>query len=587
MDFIETEVVICGSGSAGICAAIWLAQAGISFRFLETMDGPLEIGQADGVACRTVEIFESFGISEELLREAYHVNELTFWSMRDQKLCRTGRAPDTPPGLSHLPHVILNQARINELLLHKMYSYNPNQHIDYAHHVNAVQIDLTKDYPVGITASNCGQEKIFRAKYALACDGAHSSVRRSLGYKMVGDSSNAIWGVMDIFPRTNFPDIRKKATVHSKNGSIVVIPREGGFMVRFYVQMPAGTDPKQVTIAGLHQRAASILEGYEFEVQHTFWWSAYSIGQRLAEKFSAHDRVFLAGDACHTHSPKAGQGMNVSLQDGYNIGWKLAHVLRGRLRPDAIGTYVSERSKVAAELIDFDRTLTSLYNPTHAGSAAETFQDHFLRSAKYMAGLMTRYEGSILVNSQDSDQQSARNVHIGMRFPSARVVRLSDSMHLEFARVLKSDGRWRIVIFVGDIKEPAGKERLDIVTNYLNSTGSPLMRRSTSGVNLDSNIELLLLLAGHQNDIEVFRDIPALYLPIHTKYNMADINNVFIDDESITGGHGQAYGSYGVDKDHGCVVVIRPDQYVSMVTSIPNVSKIGRFFDKITPEDDE
>jgi phenol 2-monooxygenase len=167
MDFIETEVVICGSGSAGICAAIWLAQAGISFRFLETMDGPLEIGQADGVACRTVEIFESFGISEELLREAYHVNELTFWSMRDQELCRTGRAPDTPPGLSHLPHVILNQARINELLLHKMYSYNPNQHIDYAHHVNAVQIDLTKDYPVGITASNCGQEKIFRAKYAL------------------------------------------------------------------------------------------------------------------------------------------------------------------------------------------------------------------------------------------------------------------------------------------------------------------------------------------------------------------------------------------------------------------------------------
>jgi phenol 2-monooxygenase len=281
---------------------------------------------------------------------------------------------------------------------------------------------------------------------------------------MVGDSSNAIWGVMDIFPRTNFPDIRKKATVHSKNGSIVVIPREGGFMVRFYVQMPAGTDPKQVTIAGLHQRAASILEGYEFEVQHTFWWSAYSIGQRLAEKFSAHDRVFLAGDACHTHSPKAGQGMNVSLQDGYNIGWKLAHVLRGRLRPDAIGTYVSERSKVAAELIDFDRTLTSLYNPTHAGSAAETFQDHFLRSAKYMAGLMTRYEGSILVNSQDSDQQSARNVHIGMRSPSARVVRLSDSMHLEFARVLKSDGRWRIVIFVGDIKEPAGKERLDIVS---------------------------------------------------------------------------------------------------------------------------
>jgi phenol 2-monooxygenase len=110
---------------------------------------------------------ESFGLSEELLREAYHVNELTFWSMREQKLCRTGRAPDTPPGLSHLPHVILNQARINELLLQKMYSYNPNQHIDHAHDVNTVLIDLTQDYPVEVTANNCGRQKIFRAKYVL------------------------------------------------------------------------------------------------------------------------------------------------------------------------------------------------------------------------------------------------------------------------------------------------------------------------------------------------------------------------------------------------------------------------------------
>jgi phenol 2-monooxygenase len=164
MDTTETEVVICGSGSAGICAAIWLAQAGISFRFLEKMDGPLEIGQADGVACRTIEIFERFGISEELLHEAYHVNELTFWSLREEKLCRTGRAPDTPPGMSHLPHVKLNQARINELLLQKMYSYNSNQHIDYAHHVNAVQIDLKRDYPVEIYGNQLRSGKDLSSK---------------------------------------------------------------------------------------------------------------------------------------------------------------------------------------------------------------------------------------------------------------------------------------------------------------------------------------------------------------------------------------------------------------------------------------
>lgn len=163
----ETDVVICGSGSAGLCAAIWLAQAGVSFRFLEKNEGPLLIGQADGVACRTVEIFESFGISEELLREAYHVTELTFWSMRGNKLERTGQAPDTPSGLSHLPHVILNQARINELLLGKMHTFDSGQQIDYSHHVKAIRMGPSQDRPVEVVAETCGRERIFRAKYVL------------------------------------------------------------------------------------------------------------------------------------------------------------------------------------------------------------------------------------------------------------------------------------------------------------------------------------------------------------------------------------------------------------------------------------
>ena len=90
----------------------------------------------------------------------------------------------------------------------------------------------------------------------------------------------------------------------------------------------------------------------------------YEIGQRLCDKFDdvAHGaiderlpRVFIAGDACHTHSPKAGQGMNVSMQDGFNLGWKLASVLRGRCAPQLLHTYSAERHAIAKELIDFDR----------------------------------------------------------------------------------------------------------------------------------------------------------------------------------------------------------------------------------------
>jgi len=165
---IETDVVICGSGSAGICAAIWLAQAGIDFHMLEQRSGPLAIGQADGVQCRTVEIFDSLGIAEELLREAYHVNELTFWSMDEElgRIKRTSRAPDTPVGISHQPHVILNQARINGLLLEKMHSFAPDQKIDYDHTVTNV-ISGTNSAAVEVHTTHKGQEKVFKAKYVI------------------------------------------------------------------------------------------------------------------------------------------------------------------------------------------------------------------------------------------------------------------------------------------------------------------------------------------------------------------------------------------------------------------------------------
>lgn len=110
-----------------------------------------------------------------------------------------------------------------------------------------------------------------------------------------------------------------------------IIPREGGSLVRFYIQLPVGTVVKEVKLKDLHNQARQIFQPYNMEFAETVWWSAYAIGQRLADNFSKDNRIFLTGDACHTHSPKAGQGMNVSLQDGFNIGWKLAAVLQRRV----------------------------------------------------------------------------------------------------------------------------------------------------------------------------------------------------------------------------------------------------------------
>lgn len=168
------DVIICGSGSAGLCAATWLARYGLRCKILEKRAGPLQIGQADGVQCRTVEIYESFGIVEELLRESYHVLEFAFWVAGDDEgLKLKSRVADTPQGLTHLPHVILNQARMNGLLIEAMYRFN-KQVIDYGHTVNSVYIDSdtasdASAHSVTVNAEKDGTPVVYKARYVLVC----------------------------------------------------------------------------------------------------------------------------------------------------------------------------------------------------------------------------------------------------------------------------------------------------------------------------------------------------------------------------------------------------------------------------------
>lgn len=280
---------------------------------------------------------------------------------------------------------------------------------------------------------------------------------------MNGDSSDAVWGVMDMIPRTNFPDVRKKSTIRSKAGVLMIIPREGesNNLTRFYIELSPGTNPKDVTLESLQLQAQKIFTPYEVEFAETVWWSAYAIGQRTADCFHKDYRVFLAGDACHTHSPKAGQGMNVSLQDGYNIGWKLGEVLKGLARPDLLETYVLERQKVAIDLINFDRYFSKLFSSGASKTPAE-FQEGFIKSGRYTAGLTSKYDSSTITTNLESNLL-ASNVVAGMRLPSAQVVRFCDSKPIQLMETLKSDGRWRIMSFVGDLTDSKNRSNLATV----------------------------------------------------------------------------------------------------------------------------
>ncbi|PVH75655.1 putative phenol 2-monooxygenase [Cadophora sp. DSE1049] len=579
------DVIICGSGSAGLCAAVWLARHGITCKILEKRPGPMKMGQADGVQCRTVEIFESLGLSEDLLREAYHVLEVAFWASDESgKLVRTSQAADTAPGLSHMPHVILNQAIINRFFLEDMKKSN-GQGVDYGYSVKSVEVDEEKAgdesaYPVRVVATRDGKDEILEAKYVLGCDGAHSEVRRSLGFKMIGDSTDTVWGVMDIYPRTNYPDIRKKATLRSKFGNLIIIPREGGSLVRFYIQLPPGTVVKEVKLEDLHSKARQIFQPYIMDFAETVWWSAYAIGQRLADHFSKDNRVFLTGDACHTHSPKAGQGMNVSLQDGFNIGWKLAAVLQGRAPTTLLKTYNIEREKVASDLISFDRSWSKLFSSQTDGTnghTAQYFSEQFIKGGKYTAGLTARYNDSVITASEKSKSELAKGLTVGMRFPSAQVVRFCDAKAMQLVRALPADGRWRVVVFAGDVGNERGMERLVKLANFLSSDSSPVRRFTLPNADIDSFIEPIVVFHGKRVEMEQ-EQIPEYFWPETGKWGMRDLHKTFVDDESYNSGHGHAYEKYGIDVKEGAVAVVRPDQYVSLITSIDDHEGISKFF---------
>ncbi|GAB1212779.1 hypothetical protein ATERTT37_001926 [Aspergillus terreus] len=588
------DVVICGSGTAGLAAATWLAQYGVDCKILESRSGPLDVGQADGIQVRSVEIFESFGMAEELLREAYHNIEVAFWGSNPTSsgmgIVRKRSAHATTPGLSHMPRVILNQARFNEMWLEAMRRRN-GQEVDYGHKVTKVTVDEEKAtdpdaYPVTIVAQKDGQEQVFEAKYCLASDGAHSAVRKSLGFNMVGETSDSVWGVMDVFPRTNFPDIRKQCIIQSDAGSIITIPREGGSMVRVYVELAAGTNAKEVTLEQIQNASRQVFHPYALDVADVWWWSAYPIGQRIADHFSKANRVFLTGDACHTHSPKAGQGMNVSLQDGYNIGWKLASVLKGHAGPKLLETYVLERQKVADVLINWDKVwakqMCSIAKEDGGVVDANgkiDFSEVFVKAEAFTAGLTVTYGDSIITQAGDSNQQAATNLKVGMRLPAAQVVRFCDAKVMKTVNALPSDGRWRIMIFPGDIRQPSASTKLAQLGTYLFSNHGPIRKYLPPGADIDSLIEVIVILSGERLEIQQDQ-IPDAFWPTTGKYRMRDLHKIYIDDETYHNGHGHAYDFYGIDPERGAVAIVRPDQYISKVLDMKNHEGISAFFEK-------
>lgn len=591
----EVDVLIVGSGPAGMLLAAQMAQfPAVTTRIIERRNGRLPLGQADGIQPRSVETFQAFGFAERIIAEAYNIGWMNFWAPDPEhpdRIIRTSRTEDYGYKISEFPHLIVNQARVLDYFAEAAANGPARIEPDYGVEFLGLTVHDSGDYPVEVRVRYTvgvreGEERTVRAKFVAGCDGARSGVREAIGRKHVGVAAAHAWGVMDVLVNTDFPDWRIKCAITSRAGSILHIPREGGYLCRIYVDLGAvAADDdhrvRQTPIESIIDKANEILHPYSLDVKEVAWHSVYEVGHRVTDRFDDGDesqgrlpRVFLTGDACHTHSAKAGQGMNVSMQDGFNLGWKLGSVVSGRSPHELLASYSQERHPVAQQLIDFDREWSSLMaRKPEEITDPQDLATHYLATAEFPSGFMTKYEPSAVI-AKGAWQELATGYPLGMRFRSSEVVLVSDGNRVHLGHHARADGRWRIYAFA-DRPAPGQPSQLASFGDWLAGDNSPLSRFTPKDADADAVFDVKVIYQQSFEDVELAQ-VPDVFRPQTGPFSLTDWEKVFAAAPSAWTSS-DIFEERGLSRD-GVIVVVRPDQYVAHILPLTAREELTEFF---------
>ncbi|KAJ7040745.1 FAD binding domain-containing protein [Mycena alexandri] len=576
----EVDVLIIGAGPAGLMCANALASAGVCVRIVDERPNKVAAGQADGIQPRTIEVFQSYGLAERLLREGNQMHGAAFYNPgKNGGIELTDRVADVTAPTARYPfEVTLHQGAIESIFLDSMRSRG----VEVSRPVvpTLLELDSAKvgdptAYAARVTLKHLDPceggptTEVVHAKFVVGTDGAHSWVRKQFNIAMEGSQTEHVWGVVDMVPRTNFPDIRVKCVVHSETGTCMIIPREDD-KVRLYIQLE-GKDAVDARSGRIHKERmdpGKLLEvanksfcPYVFQTPERFdWWTIYIIGQRVASRYSVDERVFIAGDACHTHSPKAGQGMNASMNDSHNLAWKLVYVLRGWAGLSLLKTYELERRKYAQDLIAFDVEWAEMFSGkpqteiNNVGVSHAVFLKMFQTFGGFTSGIGIHYAESPIVHP--ASQSCAKNAIVGERMPPSVLLRAADFRPVELQDLLPSDTRFKLLVFTGD----ADPEALEDV-----AAGVRLIQQKYSPA-----FDVISVISKKRPGF-CFMDLPPVLRPHWSK--------VLCDEKDLRGTQGgNAYTTFGVDPHDGAIVCVRPDGYVGMVGPLHEITAILVYF---------
>ncbi|ATY67452.1 phenol 2-monooxygenase [Cordyceps militaris] len=595
------DIVIIGAGPVGLMLSTCLARWGYKIKHIDNRPEPTPTGRADGIQPRSLDLLRNMGLKSAIMaHKPARVFEVAFWDPSDSTpgIQRTGTWASCPDFVdARYPFTtLLHQGHIERVFLSDLEKNGVEVQRPWT--ITGFQSDESQnpEYPVTVQLEHVdgnAKEQI-HAKYLFGGEGARSFVRQQLNIDIRHkDPISHVWGVMDGVVHTDFPDIKMKCTIHSHHGSIMVIPRENN-MVRLYIQIASSTDPDwnprtTATAEQVQESAKKIFQPYSITWERLEWYSVYPIGQGLSDRYSLDQRVFLGGDACHTHSPKAGQGMNTAFLDAQNLAWKIHAVEAGFASRDILKTYEAERRSVAEALLDFDNRYAKLFSqrPPEQGDVDAASKSHpvdemtdnefiktFKESCEFTSGYGVSYGPNELNWSSKHNAQSSlinpagTTLTTGRIFKNSDVTRVSDANVVHLEQEVPWNGAFRLFLFAGNPSKTA-----TAVTDFAHhlqdqrSFYAKYLRDDIDEVSHHDNhnphslfFTICTIIAAKRHQIEINRQLP----PLLARYR----NHVYADDRwdrHFPNATATAHARMGLDSEEGGVVVVRPDGYVAIV----------------------
>ncbi|KAI1212016.1 FAD binding domain-containing protein [Annulohypoxylon truncatum] len=375
----QVDLAIIGGGPTGLLSALLASRLGLSVKIIDAKPGPLEVGRADALNARTQQYLEVVGILNELLPLGIKCNTSSTFSEGDFK----SRQSHWWTSLQHCFHpnfLMVGQSVVEKVL---------RDHLDIPVHYQE-RVTNISETECGVTLNTDRGRKVL-SKYAIAADGARSTVRQALNINFAGTKPEMVWAVLDTFIDTDFPVCSEIITFQLRGQSrISWIPRERG-MARFYVLLDG-----EITQRKAEDSIREHMAPHRVDFVKTEWFSTFDVKERIASTFVSKQgdgRIILAGDAAHVHSVNGGQGLNTGIADAFALSWRVvAAVKNAGLTHGAatklIRSYDTERRAVAQEVIDVAAALVR--DTVHT---AKQYVSTIEKNAGYITGMGVSYDG--------------------------------------------------------------------------------------------------------------------------------------------------------------------------------------------------